>query len=82
MTIEDQVIWECFIMRRDRDLEPLWQQAQAGDPRAGMFFDGLGEWRKKCREAPDKTPQSATLRGRRSRSPLPAPRIRGLTGSY
>jgi hypothetical protein len=60
MTADEQVIWECFIMRRDRDLERLWQQAQAGDSLGCKFFDGLNEWMKKCREAPDKTPQCLT----------------------
>jgi hypothetical protein len=30
-------------MRRDRDLERLWQKSQAGDPLACKFFGGLGE---------------------------------------
>jgi hypothetical protein len=60
MPIEEQVIWECFVMRRDRDLERLWQKAQAGDPLGCKFFDGFGEWREKCRKAPDATPQCLT----------------------
>ena len=43
MTTEEQVIWECFLMRRDRDLEWLWQKAQARDPLGRKFFDGIGE---------------------------------------
>jgi len=55
------VIWECFLMRRDRDLEWLWQKAQAGDPLGCKFFDGIGQWREKCRKAPaDKAPQCLT----------------------
>ena len=60
MPIEEQVIWECFVMRRDRDLERLWQKQQAGDSLAGKFFDGLGEWRAKCRKGSDKAPQCLT----------------------
>ena len=58
MTAEEQVIWESFLMRRDRDLEWLWQRAQARDPLGCKFFDGIGEWLEKCRKAPaDKAPQ-------------------------
>jgi hypothetical protein len=57
MTADEQVIWECFLMRRDRDLEELWQKEQAGDPLGRKFFDGLGEWLEKCRRGPDKAPQ-------------------------
>jgi hypothetical protein len=57
----EQVIWECFLMRRDRDLEWLWQKAQARDPLGCKFFDGFGEWLEKCRNAPaDKAPQCLT----------------------
>jgi hypothetical protein len=47
-------------MRRDCDLEWLWQKEQAGDPLGRKFFTGLGEWLEKCRKAPDKTPQCLT----------------------
>jgi len=61
MTAKEQVIWECFLMRRDRDLERLWQKAQARDPLGVKFFDGFGKWREKCRRAPtDKAPQCLT----------------------
>src|SRR5262249_24280469 len=55
------VIWECFLMRRDRDLERLWQRAQARDPLGCKFFDGIGEWLEKCRKAPaDQAPHGLT----------------------
>jgi hypothetical protein len=58
MTAEKQAIWECFLMRRDRDLEWLWQREQAGDPLGRKFFTGFGEWLEKCRKMPaDKAPQ-------------------------
>ena len=38
-------------MRRDRDLEWLWQRAQARDPLGCKFFDGIGKWLEKCRKA-------------------------------
>jgi hypothetical protein len=60
MTTNELVIWQSFIMRRDRDLERLWQRNLEGDPISGKFFDGLGEWLEKCRKAPDKTPQCLT----------------------
>jgi len=61
MTAEQQVIWECFLMRRDRDLEWLWQGQQAGDPLGRRFFTGLGGWLEKCRKTPaDKAPQCLT----------------------
>jgi hypothetical protein len=48
-------------MRRDRDLEWLWQRAQARDPLGRKFFDGIGKWLEKCRKAPaDKAPQCLT----------------------
>jgi hypothetical protein len=43
MTTEEQVIWECFLMRRDRDLEWLWQEERVEDSLGRKFFDGLGE---------------------------------------
>src|SRR5262249_61896903 len=46
------VIWECFLMRRDRDLERLWHRAQARDPLGCKFFDGIGEWLEKWRKGP------------------------------
>jgi hypothetical protein len=60
MTAEQQVIWECFLMRRDRDLEWLWQEEQAGDPLGRKFFTGLGEWLEKCQKPPAKAPQCLT----------------------
>jgi hypothetical protein len=38
MIAEQQVIWECFLIRRDRDLEWLWQEEQAGAPLGHKFF--------------------------------------------
>jgi hypothetical protein len=29
MTAEQQVIWGCFLVRRERDLEWLWQRGTA-----------------------------------------------------
>jgi hypothetical protein len=61
MTAEQEVIWECFLMRRERDLEWLWQGQQAGDPLGRKFFTGLGGWLEKCRNAPvDEAPQCLT----------------------
>jgi hypothetical protein len=61
MTAEQQVIWECFLMRRERDLEWLWQGQQAGDPLGRKFFTGLGGWLEKCRKTPvDEAPQCLT----------------------
>jgi hypothetical protein len=60
MIVEEPVIWQCFLMRRDRDLDWLWQKAQAGDPLSCKFFDGIGEWLEKCRKAPAETPQCLT----------------------
>lgn len=61
MTAEEQVIWESFLMRRDRDLEWLWQKEQTGDPLGIKFFTVIGEWLEKHRKAPaDKAPQCLT----------------------
>lgn len=61
MTMGEQVIWETFLMRRDRDLEWLWQKAQERDPLGCKFFDGFGAWLEKVRKAPaDKAPQCLT----------------------
>jgi len=61
MAADQQVIWECFLMRRERDLEWLWQGQQAGDPLGRKFFTGLGGWLEKCRKTPvDEAPQCLT----------------------
>ena len=63
MTAEQEVIWECFLMRRERDLEWLWQGQQAGDPLGRKFFTGLGGWLEKCRNTPvDEAPQCLTCK--------------------
>ncbi len=56
MTMEEQVIWKCFLMRRDRDLEWLWQEEQAGKPLGRKFFTGFGQWRQKRRKAAAEAP--------------------------
>jgi hypothetical protein len=44
-------------MRRECDLEWLWQGDQSGDPLGCEFFAGFGE-REKCRKTPvDEAPQ-------------------------
>jgi len=60
MVMTEQVIWESFLMRRDRDLDRLWQGDQARDPICRKFFTGLGKWLEKCRAPVGKTPLCLT----------------------
>jgi hypothetical protein len=74
MAATEQVFWECFLMRRDRDQERLWQAGgRPGQPQifhrawaVAEELEGASDARRRCASLASKL--SATPHSRLSRS--------------